>query len=166
MVEILYDSASVSPDSLAADDVTQVAFTRFDAARERGFRVSKIECWASWSGPDTAVEGMVAVGIAVGLSAAEVEAAIESDPQGNGQGGDKTLMEIAKRPIWPIGCFNSNMVTGSDRPPLHKVFKLNWSVQEGNFMMFWIFNVGPTALPANAGNIQFFVKYYGVWLND
>ncbi len=162
MVDILYDNGIIAPDSLAALDATSVTLARLDGARSQGFRVSRIEAWVSWQN-NNSTEAAVAVGLAVGASAAEIETALEADPQGNNSISDKVAQEQANTPAWPIGVISGTV----GQPAIERVLKPNWSVPEGVGMFFWVYNISTlTALHADSGAIIWFLKAFGVWLRD
>lgn len=111
--------------------------------------------------------GPVMFGLAVGLSAAEIEEALEADPQ---QFMDPAESEKANRPVWVLGMVTrrSSVTEDSGMIPTTGVFEtinLKWSVIEGRDLYFWCYNIGPDALTTGS-QLRLNCKHYGVWLRD
>ncbi len=158
------DEAVTELASLAGLDCSSVVI-KIDGSRGRGFRITKTEYFVDISGLP-ALGGPILYGLAVGLSSAEIEEAIEADPQDpNGV----PEHEQVKRPVFPLGVFRRAQNTSEssvDNPidmPLRTV-NLNWSIPEGVGLQWWFYNLGGATDAGTNGTI--FAKHTGVWLND
>ncbi len=162
-VDIFYEHGIVAPDSIAAESDTGVVLTHFDASRERGFRVSKVEGWTAWVSPGADAETMLVVSLAVATST-HAEEAIEADPQGGVGSADLLAQHQAERPLWPIG---AHPCLAGEVLKEHFSITPNWSIVEGDSMLLHIYNPSTlVAFPADAGVLIWFMKFYGKWLND
>lgn len=153
---IRYDnSVIIAAASLASLDVAGGASKLDDTCRQ-GFRILKtvgdIFC------KSLAVGETLIYGLAVGLTAAEVEEALESDPQAP---DDPPASEQSMRAVFPIGSLH-----GGDKIGDHFEFNLRWSVKEGNSLLWWIYNPDNDPLSAASQDVIIFAKHFGVWLND
>ncbi len=138
--------------------------TKVDASREQGFRVTKIETAVAWTGK-TDGEGPILWGLAFGQTAAEIEEAIEDDPQGMQNEAGRTLQEHQNRPVWPIGIVSPSGVAGVLDEGKVIVLRPNWSAPEGGTMDFFAYNFGSGSL--TTGTVMRYVyKLFGVWLRD
>ncbi len=103
------------------------------------------------------------------MNAAEIESAIESDPQDSAENDDRGSGTWLK----PLGIIPLNMTGGpitgvggteSAAAALFLEVMVNWSVMEGHDFTVWAYNMGG-ALTTGA-ILTFFVEYFGVWLRD
>ncbi len=138
--------------------------TNVDASREQGFRVTKMETAVAFTGK-TANEGPILWGLAFGQTAAEIEEAIESDPQGMFNEANQELQERQNRPVWPIGIINPLPVAGVIDEGKMITLKPNWSAPEGGTMDFFAYNFGSGSLTTGTV-IRYVYKLFGVWLKD
>ncbi len=151
--------------SLALNDAAAVA-SKIDGARKRGFRITKMKYDVHIHSRE-GLEGPFIFGVAVGLSAAEVEACLEADPQSP----DETTYELTKRAVFPLGVIERNGGTtdiagdfpGQGAKPLMEE-TLNWSVREDEGLFWWFYNMGGAATAGT--KVGIFAKYFGVWLRD
>ncbi len=156
---VLHGTIVSTVASLAAAGVQSIV-TKIDAARERGFRVLKIEGHIAIKNP--VEDEFVVFGLAgPNFTAAEVKEALDADPQSP---NDTPAQEQVMRPVWPLA-----MLTGTNgqNSPLEK-FTVNprWSYPEGSFMSFYAFNPDDDALSAGSQQLVGSWKAFGVWLND
>lgn len=153
-LSIVYDVLNISCNSLAALDAAASA-SKIDGTRERGFRVVKTDyfCYLnSGTATDVVVVGMGGPD----LAPAEIEEAIEADPQ---HADDPVASEHVMRRLWPLEMIKD------DTEPVKGSEKLNWSYPEGTVLNWWVYNPSAAALNASA-TVTIFAKHYGVWLND
>ncbi len=161
----VYDiQAAVALGSLASLDAVTTS-SKIDSARERGFRITKTEYFVDMYSAD-GEDGPLVYGLAVALNAAEVEEALEADPQ---SANDVPAQEQVQRPIFPLGIIPrthaDDTASTNKRVPIQLMTKsLNWSIPEGANLIWWFYNLGG-ALAAGALGV-IFAKHYGVWLND
>ncbi len=166
-LEISYENnGALVLSTLASLDAVNADF-KIDASRGSGFRVAKTRIAAVLKGK-TAIEGPILWGMACNLSAAEVESAIEADPQtrvDDNSRGQGTWIKM-------LGLIGINMTAG---PLTGGVglqtgaasfidVKVNWSVIEGQALTLWAYNLG--AQLSTGSIIQFVAENMGVWLRD
>ncbi len=160
----VYDvQASGALGSLAALDMATVN-SKIDGSRERGFRITKTMYDVDIYGYDGTEDGPVAFGLAVGMTAAEIEEAIEADPQSP---NDVAAEERVGRAVFPLGVIpRSGPSTPSNQHEMRelKTTSINWSVPEGSGLVWWFYNYGGALGAGNLASI--FAKHFGVWLND
>ncbi len=158
--QVLIENSVHALGALGALDV--VSFnSKIDSARERGFRVTKMQICSSFSAK-TAAEGGIMFGLAVELSAAEIEECIEADPQSP---NDVPDAEEAMRPVFPLGqagqAQTSNVLNNGNFYEIN----LNWSIPEGAGLDWWYYNMSSGALTTGT-TFRHWTKVFGVWLND
>lgn len=148
--------------ALAAYDVITQA-SKIDAARKNGFRVLKTEYFFDIDGK-TAGEGPIVVGLAANQTAAEIEEAIEADPQGK---VDDVENQQAKRPVWPLEIFGSKIGdTNLENESTRKgELTPRWSAPEGDGFSWWAYCLDAGGLTTGC-TVVIFAKHYGVWLRD
>ncbi len=160
---IQWSTGSLALATLAASTAL-LEPTKVDASREQGFRVTKIETMVGFTGK-TAGEGPILWGLAFGQTAAEIEEAIEDDPQGMQNAANVELQEHQNRPVWPIGILDPAAVAGVIDEGKVIVLRPNWSAPEGGTMDFFAYNFGSGTL--TTGTVMRYVyKLFGVWLRD
>ncbi len=152
--------------TLGSLDVVNADF-KIDASRGSGFRIAKTRLAATLKGK-TATEGPILWGLACNLAAAELEEAIEADPQ--------TSVDDEKRGegtwIKMLGLIGINMTAGAltgngggnDGAASFMDIVINWSVIEGQAFTLWAYNLG--AALTTGSIIQFTAENMGVWLRD
>ncbi len=170
MVIVQYDQdLSLSLGTLGAVDAIAQASAKIDAGRENGFRIAKLNIMGTLTGK-TATEGPIAWGIACNMNAAEIELAIESDPQDSAENDDRGVgtwlkplgMITLEQTAGPLTGGGSGGTQGGVATMIE--VKVNWSVLEGHDFTVWAYNQG-SALTTGA-ILTFFVEYFGVWLRD
>ncbi len=163
MVEVQYDeTAFVTIGALTALDVV-TGVSKIDSARENGFRISKAKIYAALDGK-TADEGPLMFGIAANMSAAQIEAAMETNPQNSTENNDIGDGQA----IWPlaiIGKGSTGAATEGQLPPEGMELKMNWSIIEGEALVFWVYNMSGSTV-TTGGVVHIFAQYFGVWLRD
>ncbi len=133
-----HDEALLIPGALPANDVASVSFSNLDGARQQGVLIRKIRYALTWQGKTTG--GPVYYGVAAGgLTAAEIEEALESDPQGE---FDEPAMERSNRRVVPLGLISLDhtAVLGPD-PMFMSMRTLKWPwprIPENVGLSFWV----------------------------
>ncbi len=157
---ILHGTIVSTIASLAAGGVNSIV-TKIDAARNRGFRVLKIEGFVAIKAG--VVDEHVVFGLAgPNLTNTEVKEALDADPQ---DPNDIPANEQAMRPVWPLTMLQGEAAQVAVRPT---AFSLNprWSYPEETFMSFYVQNPDDSAISAGSQQIIGSWKAFGVWLND
>ncbi len=163
----VYDVINIDLSTLAAFDAIS-AESKIDAAREMGFRIIESEIYIDVYDKPVNTGGIM-VGIAVDLSAAEIELTIENDTQSNAPGNAVGEARV-KRPVWPLGIVShdatfgtivwSKAAGGVNWKPSPK----GWSIPEGSFLTYWAYCLDTTL--TGATQVTIFAKHKGVWLRD
>lgn len=151
---VYYDILNHTVGALAAGDCA-VTTMKQDGSRQKGFRVLKSE----YNIQVLSMTGNEALVVGVGgpyLSAAQIEEALEADPQQHDHAPDA---EQSMRPLWILGILDES----SD--PLKGEWKPRWSFPEGAAMNFFVYNPMSGAITTGATVVAVF-KHFGVWLND
>ncbi len=152
------DLADINVASLSALDAVSAALKQ-DGSRDQGFRFTRIE-WELSLRNAVNDEGPFDVYIGgPGMSAADLELAIEADPQSPNQ---LAAAEQAMRIYFFLGrvtslALEANAVSG--------VLKPMWSYPESDAMLVIAYNAG-TVSSAGSQLINYHAKNYGVWLRD
>ncbi len=159
---IVHDLSVITVGALAALDAV-VVNSVIDATREEGFRILKTEYFVHFEGKTTA-EGPVMFGFAANLNAAEIEEAIEADPQ---QRADDPEMHNAMRPVWVLGVIPKLSTEQDQSFPgnVKGIFNPRWSIPEGKGASWWAYNNSSGALTTGL-LIKIMAKHFGVWLRD
>lgn len=97
------------------------------------------------------------VGFSMNHDQADIEEAIEADPQ-NPQDDEENLQ--AKRPVWPL-----HIVGDGDPQAIKGSFNPRWSCPEGRAAQWWAYNLDTAGL-TDGEVLSIFAKHYGVWLRD
>ncbi len=132
---------------------------RLDGNRDNGFRLVTLDSLIGW---DSKVdnEGPGLIGIALNMSQAEIETLLEDDPQSSTAIVPRGLGQYIKLlGIIPAGGTGGVLNNGN---PIHT--KVNWSVPEGDQMVYFMYNMDTVTL--QAFGVNFFSQYTGVWLRD
>ncbi len=160
-LSIVWDQVGITLSTLAA--LTGIlGASRIDAAREQGFRVMKTEYVGSIVGR-TNGEGPVMLAVGFNLSLAEMEEAIEADPQSS---FDTPANEQVMRPVFILGIFDplaaSPAILNNGIP---KTVNFKWSAPEGGSMNWMAYNTSGSALTTGSV-VRVVAKHFGVWLKD
>ncbi len=163
-LEVQYDEAAfVSIGALGALDVV-TGVSKIDAARLNGFKVIKSEIFANLHGK-TANEGPIMFGLACNMTAAQIEAALEADPQSSVESDEKGDGQMLK----PLGIIGKHVTGGSvdpiNFPPSGWSKDVKWSIIEGQTLLYWVYNMSGSTLTSGA-TINIFAQHFGVWLRD
>lgn len=138
--------------------------TKIDATRLQGYRIAKVDLSMTVKAK-TAAEGPICFGIACNMSAAEVEKAIEADPQSStddnerGEGGWLKMLGII--PVSAIAGPITGTISGAAQMITVMV---NWSVIEGKEFTVWAYNMGAQLTTGTI--ISWIMEIFGVWLRD
>ncbi len=149
-----------------AASTTITVNSSIDASRLQGFRVVKSELKVTMTGKTTA-EGPITFGVAANFeSAAEINAALEADPQGrasdDSRGKGTFLMILDSIGLVPTVFPASDEGVGKSYTISYG--KNGWSIPEGRNLQFWARNQGANL---SSGTLLIFVAtHFGVWLND
>ncbi len=147
--------------TLGTNDAISVA-TKVDNTRLRGYRMIKSIFHFGVTGK-TATEGPIIVGVAINMSAGDIEKAMEADPQSpseddaRGIGGFIKTLFMLDNPatVWPVG-FNGMIEVSYG--------KNGWSCPQGQAVTVFAYN---TASTLSTGTIiQWVAEHFGVWLRD
>ncbi len=157
---INYIDETITLSTLASKDVISVS-TNIDGSREQGFRALRGDLFITLKG-STPEEGPILVGLSTGLTAAEIEEALESDPQDS---QDHDAVAKSMRPVWPLATFFEIATSHVQATQSPIVWKPRWSFVEGQGLEAWAYNLGTGALTTGA-TVSVFGKIFGVWLND
>ncbi len=172
MVEIQYEQDIQFALSTLGAATALKAATKVDASRLNGFRIAKVNVAATLRNK-TASEGPILWGLQCNMSAADIKAAIESDPQSStadNDRGDGTWLKILGLIGFPT---TDAPLTGGVGPGATAVslvahmmeVKVNWSVIEGQDFSVFAFNMGSGALTTGT-IIDAVLEIFGVWLRD
>ncbi len=108
-----------------------------DGARDQGVKLLKLKAAISLRNK-TAGEGPITVGIAIGVSAAEIAEAIVADPQGI---SDDPALQRSQRRVFPIWYFGKEVANTADlsEGPVKKLEDVDipWKMIEEGLNMFW-----------------------------
>ncbi len=165
MVIIQYENDGLlSLGTLAANDAISSS-TKIDSARLNGFRIAKVNVLASVEGKTT-TEGPIIWGVSCNMNAAQVEDAIEADPQSSPDDDSKGVGQYLKM----LGLIGIGTVAESLTGELLGVAQMtpvvmNWSVIEGKQFEVWAYNTGAGALTTGTA-IRWAMEIFGVWLRD
>ena len=155
---IYADSGNLALGALGAKDAISENLKQ-DAVRTRGFRFTRTEWFLNWN-VEAAGEGPILIGLCgPGISAAEVEEAIEADPQSP---DDTIPAPQAMRPYWPLAILFPD--TGG-KSTIQGVININWAFPESEVMQIFAYNLGTGALTTGS-QVDYFLKHFGAWLND
>ncbi len=151
--------------ALAANDATLIN-GRIDGAREQGFRLVTTDLQIQLTGKTTA-EGPIVYGVCCNMNAAEVEAAIEADPQistADDARGKGTYIKI----LGMLGLLQTAFPqSGDNTERRHHISygKNGWSIPEGQAWSVWAYNQGSGALTSGTTMLMA-AEHFGVWLRD
>lgn len=136
--QVQHGIAAISLGTLGTNDTISVALT-IDGSRDQGIFLKKMKAGFQLNGLTTD-DGPLLVGLALAMSAAEVEEALEADPQGV---DDVPASEQANRKVFPIGFFTQGKdPVDADLIPLRRV-KFPWKeISEGQNLFMFVHNYG------------------------
>ncbi len=144
--------------------------TLIDSGRENGFRVTHSKFHFSMTAKTT-TEGPIMVGCSVALTAAEIKAAIEADPQRSNAEDSRPpntyiktlfLMGVGQQEFPGSGGSGMGFMKGGIDVSYGKN---GWSVPEGSGLAVWAYNMDSGALTTGC-IIHWFAEHFGVWLRD
>ncbi len=159
MAQILHEHIQFAHGAVAVDDVESTPSLAIKVANENGFRLLKTE-YLSYTVGHAAGEGPWYYGLAgPGLSAAEIEEALEAVPVGP---VDLPPAVNAKRPVWILGMHLLLTQIGFIERPMRSI-NIGWSFPEGSALSFFVW--APNAA-ITQGETHIYMKHYGVWLRD
>jgi len=151
---------TISPGTLGSSTAL-AAVTRIDSSLKQGFRVAKASFTGVFSGKTTA-EGPVQFGYEIGMSAAEIKAYLEADPQ---KDQDDHFIRKGQyiKTLGVIGLADTAgaLFGGIGR---HWEDSPQWSISEDGFLSIWAYNWG--AALTSGLSIDMNMCINGVWFRD
>ncbi len=144
----------VTLGALAALDVIS-ANLKADAGIGQGFKIVKMKYTMSWRN-NTTLEGPIVWGLAKGpIDAAEIEEALEADPQGE---VDIPAAEFAVRKVFPMGMIPASGTVngGLEMMPMRSI-RFPWkTVRDDESIAIWHWNLGAATLTTGWLVVYFF----------
>ncbi len=157
-LEIQYDEDASIVMSNASANTAVLGASKIDASRENGFRIIKSKVNFGFHSK-TVDEGPVVFGMAIGMTAAQIKAALEDDPQ------ISSAVLSKSKSMWlkPLGVVPFTAV--EEESAVHRLMTIpvGWSVIEGSLLSYWGYAQG--ALTTGMV-ITIFAEHLGVWLRD
>ncbi len=139
------------------------ANSQIDASRAQGFRITKSKMLFTYEAKTTA-EGPLVVGIAMNVTAAGIEAAIEADPQSRNADNAKGEGVFIK-PLFILPKPATELAADSQRLEFEMSYGKNgWSIPEGQDFKVWVYNLG--AALTSGTIVRMFAEHFGLWLRD
>ncbi len=142
--------------------------TPIDALREQGCRLKKVKAWMEYNG-HTNTEGPIIVGLAAGLSNAEIAEALSADPQ---HWKDISASEEANRRVYPVWVISSNgQLSGSSTAVQFEPGRLrnigvpSWLIIEGEALSWFAFNSFTSDLSTGT-IVDIVTTYVTTWESD
>ncbi len=165
-VAMVHDSIDIVATGLTSGNAVTTA-TKIDAARFQGLHIQKVKFMVGVSYVTDGDEGPFEYGLAVGLTADQIEEALAADPQ------YQDVPETAhrsQRAVYPIGLTYADG-TSAVETQTHDGTNLmrtltdfpKWKVREGNFLVAYGYNYGVAAVTAA---VQLRLLIIGRWLDD
>ncbi len=164
-LQIIYDRAASSIGSISANAGSLFNFTRLDASVEDRFRITKMEMVIDYDGK-TSGDTLSIWLPPPGMSAAEVEAALEADPQGGGpEFNDENSLNNTWLPY--VGSITGEGTVGTvlnavGGPTI--TIRPNVTKEPNETLSLFLMAFG-TAFTTGA-TLEVWAKIYGVWLRD
>ncbi len=147
-----------------------VAFgnSKMDAARAQGFRLIMSRITAKLTGKTTA-EGPLMFGICCNVpTVAELKAYLENDPQGissdDAKGKNWFVKILGQIPLAAVSDSDVGFRLLEADIVEVKYGKNGWSIPEGSFFNYFVYNMGSTL--TTGGVITIAAEHFGVWLKD
>ena len=140
-----------------------VGTSKIDTARAQGFRTvqQKDILTLDGTGVGSAVAGPILVGFAEAvLSIAEIEEAIENDPQSQ---KDQPATEQAGRKIFFLGYLGTE---DSNQSQVRFTTKHKVSYIEGTNLLYFAYNTDLNTNVSATTQVKIFCEHLGVWLRD
>ncbi len=158
---VVHDQSIITLGALGAKASATVA-TKIDGTRLQGVKLDYIMAQLSFNNKTT-LQGPIVVGLAYGLTAAEIDEAMVADPQHIVDVPAKEQSDRAVFPVWMIG----TVATGDDVAviPIRKINFLWKEIAEGRGLHWFAFNAGAGGL--TTGTVVLIEStYVGEWLRD
>ncbi len=138
-----------------------VAATKIDTSRLMGCRPEKINHAIEFRGKTT-LEGPLVYGLCEGLSAAEIAEWWTSDPQHD---DDPEAVEQSMRHAFLLGYFSfGGTASETGDRFMRRARWPGWDVIEGEFVTFFVLNIGLAALTAGT-LVDGFLEMLGDWID-
>ncbi len=142
--------------TLAANDVASLSV---ESAIAEDFRLISMDWHVVWDSVATGDQNIIFGIAAGGLSAAEIEEAVEANPVG---AHDMPAIEQSMRPVWPLGIFNHNADGSGSVLSKSGRTTIRWTMQNGVGWSWWVYN--PTATLTTGSSLIILAKNFGVWV--
>lgn len=158
--QIHHEFQNFSVAALATRDVV-TSTSVLDASMLHGSQVKMCKAAATVDA-HTTNQGPILVGLARGLSDAEIEECLEADPQ---KFEDVPAGEEANRAVWPIWFFPPAEETSLRN--IMRVSRIPFPFkrrEEGTSFVWWAYNLDTISL--SAGAVQIWASWVTEWLRD
>ncbi len=160
--QILWDISTITLGALAANDAVSV--TQGSNLLE-DFRILKTEYFIGTKFADNS-EGPLLIGMAAGgNTAAEIEEAIEAEPNDI---SDTPEIEEVMRPVWPVTIHILQSFSGTaefstvGKNISEGVLNPRWTMPNPSGWSWWAYNLG--TLFTTGGLVEIAAKHFGVWV--
>ncbi len=141
--QVQYINDNVIVANLATTKVQGQAIA-IDGSRTQGVRIKKMMGAVTWEGKTT-IEGPLLYGIAtIDLSNAEIEEALEADPQGE---NDQPASDQGNRQVFPLGLIPASVLISAAHTQHYRRWNWPWkTIPEGSGLKFWVQNLDSATL--------------------
>ncbi len=155
--QILWSRSSFTVGVLAALDLA--ANGDGYTSLEEDFRILRTDYYISFA--PQAVADILLIGMADGgLTAAEIEEAIESRPQDL---NDYPANEQVMRPVWPVEILG-DASAGAGPVTVKGTVNPKWTFKSPEGWQWWIYNTSAAAATTTGGIVTIIAKHFGVWV--
>ncbi len=160
------DITRIAPGGLASLGAFNAA-TNIDGNRTQGVTMIKVKAAMIWDGK-TEGEGPLTVGIAAGVSSAEIAKMFVADPQFH---EDPNSAEAANRKVFPVWLIpeigTQSQKAGGVEGPIHikSIGIPSWKLREDESLQWFVFNHSSGALTTGT-NIEIFNLMLYKWERD
>ncbi len=164
LVQLFDIDGNITLGALGGNDAI-LGVTKIDASKRQGFRIVKSDWFLTLTGKTTA-EGPIMIGVCCNMNAAEVEAAIEADPQGRTDDetrGKGTFIKL----LMVLGLLDTAFPTPDGGRVFHREVKYGkngWSIPEGKTLSLFAYNSGSALTSGTV--VLFSAEHFGVYLRD
>ncbi len=162
--QVQYLDTSITLGTLAARTAITSGLA-IDGSRNQGVMLKQLKGIFRTRGL-TADEGPILVGLSLGLSATEVEEALEADPQGF---GDVPGTEQGNRRVYPVAITenaSSQVTEVAQQMDWWRKIRFPWKeIREGETLAVWAYNLSAAVL-TTGGSVRFNGVAVQEWLDD
>ncbi len=165
-MSILHQNITLTLGALGASTAI-LAATKVDAARLNRIKLRKLK--RAWSAQGkTTNQGPVLLGFSVGLTAAQIAAALTADPQSR---EDDTEASSSSLKVWPDAVL-SRAFTGMQATPDSVIgydeaadFP-SWTIPEGSSLDIWGFNLNTSTTLTTGTSVRCVMTLVDTWMRD